>query len=154
MPFQPAALTILILSASYCALCTNATPENSDDKVSKQWTSNISLAALGEGEVPDARLNAQFYATIFLGEVVLPYLSLLMLGVESLAKLAWKDHTAYSPGTYLLFGGCPDVAIAILPAPENRDIGVLNEVAVRCILFGMHHVAKYQEFRNATISCF
>ena len=155
MIFQPAALTILtILTALNCALYTNATPDKSDGTLSQQPTSNISLADFTEDEVPDARFNVHFYATIVLGEVVLPYLPLLMLGVEALAKFAWKDHLAYSRGTYLLFGGCPDVAIAIVPALEYKDIGVLNEVAVRCIVFGMHHVARYQEFKNATINCF
>lgn len=152
MPFQWTGLTILMVTASYCAQCTNAIPDKSHGASSQQPTSNISLAAPTEGEVPDARPNALFYATIVLGEVVLPYLSLLMLGVEALATLAWKDHTAYSAGTYMLLEGFPDAAIAIVP--QIKSVGVMNEVAVRCILFGMHHVAKYQEFKNATIDCF
>ena len=152
MPFRWTVTTILVAAASYYIQCTNATPDKAYGILSQQPTSNISLAAFTGGEVPGATLNPLFHATIVLGDVDLPFLSLLMLGVESLATLAWKDHLAFSRGSYMLLEGFPHAAIAIMP--QNRDIGVMNEVAVRCILFGMHHVAKYQVFKNATIDCF
>ena len=152
MPHQWTALILLLLTTSYCAQSAKLALDKPQGTSSQQPTSNISLAAFTDGEVPHTRLNPAFHATIVLGDVVLPFMCLLRLGVESLARLAWKDSVTYTAGSYMVLEDCRSVAIAVVP--QNKDIGVSNGVAVRCILFGMHHVATYQEFKNATIDCF
>ncbi|KAG6994092.1 hypothetical protein G7Y79_00047g083180 [Physcia stellaris] len=79
-------------------------------------------------------------------------MSLLMLGVNSLATLALKDPRASSHGAYYRLAEYPAVTLTIYPRDRSR--GVTYDVALQCVFFGMNYFISNGLSKNASLDCF
>jgi len=107
-------------------------------------TSIPSLAALNRIEDP------HFSIAIASGHTNLNRLSLLSNVVESLATIAQRDYNARVSSFH---GHEPaiDVTIDVTPAGIAADFS--NQVAVKCIYWGMVYIMAERHFKDAEIDC-
>lgn len=150
---QPRNICVLLLVAALFSIPTltastittpKTSPPHHESKISA--SSDTTLLSL------PTTARKRFHAIIRLGEITLPYISLLMLGVNSLATLALKDPKAYSPGAYYRLAEYPAVIVAI--DPRDRSKGVTYDVALQCVFFGMDYLISNQLSKNASVDCF
>ena len=131
---------LLIQSSSAAAL----KPSNTS---SLQPTSN----PLGDPKSLGIEPSSPFRASIVLGSYSLTAISILMLSVGAIATLASRDYEARIAGLNLHIEKYPYVAIAVIP--RYQFLGVTNEVALRCIRYGMDFMARHQHFYDVTVDC-
>lgn len=153
MPAQWSTLLIILVVTTLLSVqFSSAAGLKPSNTQSLQPPSNLSLAGSSDPKWLEVQPSSPFRASIVLGNFSLSVISILMLGVEAIATLALRDYEARISGLYLRIEKYPYVAIAI--RPQHRSLGVTNEVALRCIHYGMEYIARHQEFNNATIDCF
>ena len=152
MQFSKGTGTILCIAALSYLPTASAVTINLSERSLLQRPSSNSLANFANVTSLSEYPSPHFAAQLGFGDVRLRSTSLLMNAVEALATLALKDQTAGSSGSHFQADRYSDVVIDVEPQHPATD--VLNEVALLCISYGIGHVIRRREYKNAEITCF
>jgi len=147
------ALVLALLSPICISIVNGATITSSQLFLLQQLaspttnTSVLSVAALNSTVVNE---DPHFSIGIGYGHENLNKLSMLSNAVESLATIAQRDYSARVSSFH---GHEPAADVTIDVTPFGTAVDFSNEVAVKCIYWGMFYIVTQRQFNDAEVDC-
>ncbi len=145
---------ILFLLSTICILTVNGAAITSSQLFLLQQlespTTNTSIPSLAALNGTVVNEDPRFSIAIGYGHENLNKLSMLSNAVESLATIAQRD---YSVRVSSFHGHEPAVDVTIDVTPFGTAVDFSNEVAVKCIYWGMFSIVTERQFNDADVDC-